>query len=190
MANTGPDLITEIKNSAKLRSLGNCPGVPVELGRACYGTIQSDSGPGTPITSGPNMKRMINEAIGFIGSSSETAVWHFALKPTVHHFVVVPWYQHESPHGQAYTVFMAYENMYTLAQFIDRTGNVVPSAENRFQMGRDAIYLAKMFSELLTSGTAWEDYFGRVGQAQATEIQYWKYRTTTLQSAISKVRDY
>ncbi len=190
MANTGPNLIAAIVENVKLMSVDNCPGVPVQMGKAVYGACQNDSGSGTLIKSGLNMQKQINNAIGFSGSNSDTAVWHFSLAP-VHHFVVVPWYKHESPHGQVYTVFMAYEGKYSLGQYVGGTGGIAPAPGGK---GYKAVWtvsqLSAMFSALLAGGTAWQDYFGQVGAAQATKITYWKYKTTTLKYAISIVKKY
>lgn len=191
MANTGQDLIYAIVNNKTLMAINNCPAVPVEMGRAVYGSVQEDSGPGTVIQPGDNMQKQINEAVGFIGANSETAVWHFLLSPVVHHFVVVPWYNQESPHGQVYTVFMAYENKYSLGQYVKGTPPPAPPLGGK---GYKEIWtvsqLSTMFSDLLTSSKAWEEYFGKVGAAQANKIMYWKYKVISLQSAISNVERY
>lgn len=50
--------------------------------------------------------------------------------------------------------------------------------------------LAQMFSDLLTSATAWQTYFGAVGAAQANKITYWKYKVTSLDSAVANVNKY
>lgn len=193
MANTGPDLINAIVGNQKLMALDNCPGVPVQMGLAVYGSVQDDSGSGTEIKDEGNdsdMQKKINEAIGFGGASSETAVWHFSLTP-VHHFVVVPWYKQNAPHGQVYTVFMAYENEYSLGQYVHGTGNIAPKPGGKgYKAEWTPSQLSTMLFDLLKSDKAWEDYFGKVGAAKATKITYWKYKVTTLKSAISNVNKY
>lgn len=190
MANTGDNLIDVIVGKETLMDINNCPQVPVEMGRAVYGSVQDDSGKGTPIQPGNNMQKQINEAVGFMGANSETAVWHFLLSPVVHHFVVVPWYKHESPHGQVYTVFMAYENQYSLGQYVHGISPAPTPGGKGYKKIWTVSELSAMFSDLLTSGTAWQEYFGQVGAAQATEIKYWKYKVISLQSAISNVEKY
>lgn len=193
MPDTGPALIATIVNKANLMLVNNCPGVPAEMGRAFYNAYQNDTGL-IDITGG-NVQKKISEVVGFGGSNSETAVWHFELTP-VHHFVVVPWYNHDAPHGQVYTVFMAYENYYSLGQYINGI-NVVRNVNRPPLPGGDGYKLAwtvtelsTMLSDLLTDGGAWQRYFGQVGAAQATEMHCWKYKTITLRTAIANVNRY
>jgi hypothetical protein len=192
MTNMGEDLIAAIVGNKKIVKANNCPAVPVHMSSAFYCAVQSDFGAGLKIEAGPNMQKQINTVIGFNGANSETAVWHFSLIGPVHHFVVVPWYQHKRPHGQVYSVFMAYENKYTLQQYVHGTGGFVPAIK---KMGyKDAwtiSQLSTMLSTLLTSNKAWQDYFGKVGITHpATKITCWKYRTITLKSAIANVKIY
>ncbi len=189
MPNTGPELITAIATNGRITSVDNCPGVPVYIGRAVYGSIQSDTGPGTEIKISGELQKKINVAIGFGGANSETAVWHFSLEPT-HHFVVVPWYKHDPPHGQVYTVFMAYENKYTVLQYINGSASAPSTALKGYKPVWTPSQLSTMFSELLISPTAWEEYFGNVGQNQATKIVYWKYKIISLEAAIRNVNGY
>lgn len=195
MSDTGPNLISAILGNAKLMSLDNCPAVPIQIGRAVYGSVQNDVGPGTSITLGPNinkedMQKQINIAIGFGGANSETAVWHFYSPNPVHHFVVVPWYKHDFPHGQVYAVFMAYEKKYTLQKYVQGTGSAPAIGGNGYKMAWTPSELSTMFSDLLTKGAAWQDYFGQVGEDKTVKLTYWKYKTTTLRAAIANVRRY
>lgn len=187
MANTGVDLIAAILQNPTIRALDNCPGVPTTIGRAVYGTYQNDTGM-AEIKSGPDMQKHINQAIGFSGSNAETAVWHFSSESPVHHFVVVPWYKHDNPHGRVYAVFMAYEGRYTLQNYTNGTGGIAPTGGYGYQAARTPTELATMLSDLLTSGQAWEHYFGRVGPARTMKLKYWKYKVVSLTSAITNVR--
>lgn len=196
MPDTGPVLIEAIKNKSAIMNVNNCPGVSVCFGRAVYGTTQYDK-TDTEIAAadhGEQRKRKINEAIAFGGANSETAVWHFmcgALPVAVHHFVVVPWYKHDSPHGQVYTLFMAYENRYSIGEYVNSTGSVFRKAGYKgFKQAWTPSELSTMLNDLLDSGRAWEDYFGEVGPAHATSVTYWKYKITTLKSAIGNVGKY
>ena len=186
---TGEELINAIVDNDTLMTIDNCPKVPVEIGRAVYGSVQDDSGSGTVIKSGNSMQQDINKAVGFSGANSETAVWHFLLDP-VHHFVVVPWYRQQSPHGQVYTVFMAYEDKYSLGKYVNGTAPAPAVGGKGYKSEWTVNQLSTMFSDLLTSNTAWEEYFGNVGATKATKITYWKYKVTSLQSAISNVNKY
>ena len=188
---TGPELITAIVGKANLMSVNNCPGVPTSMGHAFYGACQDDAGKGESIVPGKqaDMQKQINNVIGFGGANSETAVWHFSLAP-VHHFVVVPWYKHDFPHGQVYAVFMAYETKYTVDQYVKGTGVAPTLGADGYKEAWTVNQLSSMLSDLLTSGTAWQDYLGQVGAARATKITVWKYKTVTLQSAIKNVNAY
>ncbi len=190
MANTGLDLINAIVANPILMGLDNCPAVPAQMSCAVYGSVQDDSGSGTHIQNNSSMQKDINIAVGFGGANSETAVWHFLLTP-VHHFVVIPWYKSNVPQGQVYTVFMAYENKYSVGQYVNGTGGIAPTPGGKgYKTEWSVSQLSTMFSDLLTKSTAWEEYFGKVGQAQATKITYWKYKITTLTSAITNVNAY
>ncbi len=197
MANTGLDLINAIVANQTLMGLDNCPGVSAQMSCAVYGSVQDDSGKGTDIQNNSSMQKDINIAVGFGGANSETAVWHFLVTSSspIHHFVVVPWYKSNIPQGQVYTVFMAYEinatNKYSVGDYVHGTGNFAPAPGGTgYKTEWSVNQLSTMLSDLLTSPTAWQNYFGNVGAAQATKITYWKYKITTLTSAISNVNAY
>lgn len=189
MSNTGEDLISAIKNNSKLMALSDCPSVPVEFGRAVYGSVQDDSGNGSVIEDKGNMQSQINNALAFSGANSETEVWHFLMGSAVHHFVVIPWYKQSSPQGVVYTVFMAYEDEYKVDNYVNKK-SPAPTGAQGYKDIWTTTDLSKMFSELLTKSDAWESYFGSVGKNQATKITYWKYKTTSLSSAITNVNKY
>ncbi|HAT4912357.1 TPA: hypothetical protein JHJ70_005616 [Serratia marcescens] len=189
MSNTGETLINAIVSNNSLMAINNCPGVTAQMSRAVYGKTQDDSGAGTTIENNRDMQKNINIALGFSGANSETAVWHFMIGPPVHHFVVIPWYQHTAPHGRVYTVFMAYENRYSVGGYVQHTPPA-PSAVKGYRTVWSVTDLGQMFSDLLTSATAWQTYFGAVGAAQANKITYWKYKVTSLDSAVANVNKY
>ncbi|MCC4791219.1 MULTISPECIES: hypothetical protein [Vibrio] len=189
MSNTGEDLILAIENNSKLMQLSNCPSVPVEFSRAVYGSVQNDSGNGSVIENKGNMQSQINTALAFSGANSETEVWHFLMGSAVHHFVVVPWYKQSAPQGVVYTIFMAYEDKYKVDNYVNKK-SPAPTGTKGYKKVWTTSDLSNMFSELLTSSDAWESYFGNVGKNQATKITYWKYKTTTLSSAITNVNNY
>lgn len=195
MPDTGPALIEAIIGSNALMGLDNCPAVPVQMARAVYGSVQNDTGPGESITMGPNIKKQsmqkqIDIAISFSGANSETAVWHFYSPNPVHHFVVIPWYKHDAPHGRVYAVFMAYEKKYTLLEYVKGTGSAPAVGGKGYKAGWTPSELSTMLSDLLMKGAAWQDYFGQVGEDKTVKITYWKYKVTTLGSAIAKVKKY
>jgi len=187
---TGADLINAIVNNQALMAVDNCPGVPTQMSLAVYGAVQDDSGPGTVIQPGVDMQKQINAAIGFGGANSETAVWHFLMGPTVHHFVVIPWYREADPHGRVYTLFMAYENRYAVGWYVNGTAPAPPTGGKGYKAEWSVAQLSTMFSELLTSATAWQEYFGQVGATQAQTITYWKYKVISLTSAVANVPNY
>ena len=188
-SNTGEDLILAIENNSKLMALSNCPAVPVEFSRAVYGSVQDDSGNGSVIENKGNMQRQINIALAFSGANSETEVWHFLMGSAVHHFVVVPWYKQSVLHGVVYTIFMAYEDEYKVDNYVHKI-IPAPTGAKGYKQSWTTSELSNMFSDLLTKIDAWESYFGSVGNNQANKITYWKYKTTTLSSAITNVNKY
>ena len=190
MNDTGPELITAILNNHKLMSVNNCPGVPVSMGTAVYGVCQNDSGSGTKLTPENATQKKINEVIGFGGANSETSVWHFSIRKPAHHFVVIPWYKHSSPHGQVYSVFMAWENKYTVTKYVNGLGFAPTKGGKGYKDFWTIEQFSKMLSELLAGGPAWNNYFGNVGVGNAEEIKCWKYKTTFLKSAITNVKRY
>lgn len=190
MANFGNDLIAAMLANGTLTAINRCPAVSVEVGRAMYGKVQNDSGPGHVIRQGDEMQKEIAKVVGFSGANSETAVWHFMTDGPLHHFVVIPWYKHDFPHGRVYTVLMAYENMYTLNEYASRTGRALSPGGNGYQLTWTATELSTMLSDLLNLGAAWENYFGRVGAAHATKVTCWKYGVIDIKTAIEKVRRY
>lgn len=180
MPDTGPELIDAILGKATLMALDNCPGVPAELGRAVYGTYQDDSGPGLPPDN-------LDLAVNFSGSSAQTAVWHFASDNPVHHFVVVPWITVADPRV-VYTTLMAYENRYTLGNYVAGAGNA-PGAPNGYGHKSQAEF-RQMLNALQSEDAAWQTYFGQVGAARTTGLKYWKYNNISLSKAIKNVGKY
>ena len=182
----GRDLVAAINANHHLMEVDNCPGVPVAFGKAIYGKVQDDDN-GVKITKA-DMAQKIPEAVRVVGSNDQTAVWHFAMTP-VHHFVVVPWYDGNVPEW-VYTIWMAYENRYIVDDYVHGR-SPAPAVEGT---GYKEIWsknnLSTMLEELLTQSTAWQNYFGTVGAKQATQIEYYKYKMTSLSSAITNVQNY
>jgi hypothetical protein len=188
MANTGIDLITAIAGNTTLRGLDNCPGVPVQMGHAVYASAQNDKGNDQIRHS--STERDIIRMIAFSGSPSDTAVWHFSSDSPVHHFVVMPWYRHTAPVGVAYTVFMAYEKKYDFGQYVTGTGGIAPTGVHGYKTAWTLDELKTMLRDLVTSNTAWQDYFGRVGPARTMSLNCYKYNTLRISTAIANVKRY
>jgi len=185
---TGPELIDAIKANDKLKAIDNCPGVPVDFGKALYGSMQNDVG-NNKIES----ELDVNKAIGFTGSNGETAVYHFQTKPT-HHFVVVPWYNHGANHGQVYSVFMAYENNYTVDEYIRKAGRA-PSGNKGYRDLWTIQQLVAMLKAIALGSTAnkrnaWRDFFAPYDIHAATSVEYYKYPVKSLDSAMKKLTSY
>ncbi|SDA12839.1 hypothetical protein SAMN03159355_00272 [Pseudomonas sp. NFPP10] len=185
---TGEDPVKAIENNATLMGLKDCPSVPIQMSCAVYGKVQNDVG-NDVITNNGSMKYQIDQALLFRGLHSETAVWHFSTGPVVHHFVVIPWYRQSAPQGTVYTVFMAYEGKYLLVNYV-KHNSPAPGEVKGYKTAWTENDLRTMLSDLLTKSNAWEEYFGNVGPAQANIIHYYKYKTTTLDSAVSNVNRY
>lgn len=187
MAGTGIDLITAITGNATLMGINNCPGVPVQMGYAVYASAQSDKG--TDQIKSSSTDKDIGRIIAFGGSPSDTAVWHFSSDSPVHHFVVMPWYRHTAPMGIVYTVFMAYENKYDLEKYVKGNG-LAPTGAHGYKTARTFDELKTMLHDLVTSNTAWQDYFGQVGPARTMSLNCYKYSTLRVSTAITNVRRY
>lgn len=188
MANTGVDLIAAIVGNATLKGIDNCPGVPVQMGHAIYASAQNDKG-NAQITHN-SADGDITRLIAFSGSPSDTAVWHFSSDSPVHHFVVMPWYKHTAPVGFVYTVFMAYERQYSLKQYVEGTGGIAPTGALGYKTVWTLAELKTMLRDLVTSNTAWQDYFGRVGPARTMTLNCYKYNTLRVSTAITNVGRY
>ncbi|UAA40612.1 hypothetical protein KIH87_09840 [Paraneptunicella aestuarii] len=185
---TGEHLIDEILKNDKLMSIDNCPGVPVNIGLAVYGSVQDDKGGVVIEPTDKDLSSAINKAIGFSGANSETSVWHFQIGKPTHHFVVIPWYRHSTPdYGQVYTVFMAWENAYTVQQYVNGSDPAPDIGGTGFKHVWTVSELNKMLTDLMTKDSAWEDYFGQVGQSRASKLEYWKYKTMSIDKAVSNV---
>ncbi|NBF01932.1 hypothetical protein GV819_06475 [Pseudomonas sp. Fl5BN2] len=186
---TGEDLIRAIRNNNTLMGLNDCPSVPVQMSCAVYGKVQNDIGNDVIKRTDKNMNEKINQALIFLGAHSETAVWHFSTGSKVHHFVVIPWYKQSAPQGIVYTVFMAYEKQYMVVNYVEHN-NPAPGEVKGYKTVWTANDLRTMLSDLLTKGSAWQEYFGNVGPAHADAVHYFKYKITTLNSAVANVSQY
>lgn len=190
---TGPELIDAIEKSGYLKRLKQCVAVPRTFGQVIYETLQTDEGPGTCIRQSDI--HQLASLLQFAGSDSETAVWNFLFEGTpepnksiYHYVVIVPW--KNETQETVYTAFMAYENEYTLKQYITHSRNAPKEMGYRRFWTEDE--LSSMFSDLLTSPKAWLDYFGNVviKPVLTKEITCWKYPNIDLATAITNVRAY
>jgi hypothetical protein len=85
---------------------------------------------------------------------------------------------------------MAYEGKYDTGDYVAGNPPAPPVGGKGYKTQWSVNQLSTMFSDLLTSKTAWEDYFGKVGQNQANKITYWKYKNTTIDSAVINVNNF
>lgn len=185
---TGSDVIAAIANKMTLLAIDNCPGVPVQIGYAVYGSFQNDKR-GIEIKNDHTKQRNINEAVYFGGGKTETSVWHFSTSPAVHHFVVIPWV---TPFETVYTVLMAYEGKYNLDKYVKGIDAEAPGAEHGYKAHWTAKQLSEMLSELVvdeTANAAWKKYFDPRASAdkKATKITCYKYKNIALQTAIDNI---
>ncbi|WP_020406600.1 hypothetical protein [Hahella ganghwensis] len=192
MPDQGQDMIQALLRKQKLLDINNCPAVPVEVSKAIYGVTQDDTGDGIKFTKS-TVKKRIDPSVIFEGNSY-TAVWHFMLENPVHHFVVVPWYQHTTPEqGQFYTVLMAWENKYTLNQYINGT-NGAPTGAKGYKAKWTAEQVSDLVYDLLKGGRdAIVDYCGQAGawdQNKETQLTLWKYKKVLLTTAAENVATY
>ncbi|MBI3230965.1 MAG: hypothetical protein HYZ45_12555 [Burkholderiales bacterium] len=178
-------MINALKADVAIRAVDNCPGVPVLIGRKVYGKVQNDSN-GIELEAVPSDKTFAT-MLGFGGANSESAVWHFATEPT-HHFVVVPWYSQQAPQGQVYAVFMAFENQYTVHQYVQHApgamGGQLATGYRDLWTFAD---LKAMITALLTRDTAWAEYFQHGNNHLVRKITCYKYPVISVDKAIANV---
>jgi hypothetical protein len=127
--------------------------------------------------------------VSFQGTTSETAVFHFHVEPT-HHFVVLPLY-HQSPPGWSYSMFMAYENNYTVREYVQsapgRMGQALGRGYRDEWLSSDII---DMLVNLLAKDDAWEQYFRYGTRSRATSIACYKYRPISIDAALANFARY
>lgn len=180
MPNVSCPLVAAILAKQELKALNDCLSVPIQIGRAVYGNYQDDEGDGTSIVA-DSVDTKLKAATKFTGTRDETAVWHFLVDP-VHHFAVVPWHSAELGR-RVYTVLMAYEQWYTLGDYIQKM--TVQERRTTWEEGD----LQAMLSDLFKSDEAWKKYF-HAGVKAARKITYWKYENISLESATTNVARY
>ena len=186
--NPGMDLITAIKANNKLGATKDCPAVSVNMSLALYGSVQDD---GTETSIEANSSRHdLMMLLWCNGKQTETAVWHFQTVGTVHHFVIVPWYNQSLP-GWTYTVFMAYENKYSLREYI-QNAPVRGSGHRLSRPYRDewsSPEIVDMLLAVLTGEDAWKDYFSDTSH-KPTSINCYKYKNIAINDASVRLNLY
>ncbi|WP_102107036.1 hypothetical protein [Oceaniglobus roseus] len=195
---TGQELMSALLKKKTLLDSAACNLVPPRIGLAVYGH-EADNKGGVEIRAGTGMELAIRRALGFPGANSETAVWHVMVsndetaadRRAVHHIAILPLYRHAAPHGQAYAVLMAYENMYTLNEYCKGEGTVAPRTGGKgYRPEWSFDEVAQMFRDLLAGGNAWRDYFGSVPARAATKITCWQRPPIGLDKAMANVARY
>ncbi|MCG8633717.1 MAG: hypothetical protein MI863_07815 [Desulfobacterales bacterium] len=187
MPATGLNLIRAIKRNDSLLDIDNCPGVPAQMGKAFYGDWQDDDDE-TIIEAGRDCLTRIRSLIDFSGGNTETAVWHLDIIGNTHHFVVVPW--HKPSQELVYTVFMAYENKYTLKKYINGTTPAPGRGVKGYKDSWTSKQLRTMLNKLINIANLWEEYFGAVGAGNVESIRCYKYTNISLSDAINNVNEY
>lgn len=182
--NPGQQLKDAIKAHQRILMVNNCPGASVAIGHAVYGNVQDD-GKEKEIKPGAS-RRSLADIVGFDGVTSQTAVWHFATDP-VHHFVVVPWYNQSSP-GWSYSVFMAYENQYTIREYIQNApGRMSRALKKGYREEWSANEVVDMIFNLLGDKKAWGDYFQRDAEKEVKSIKCYKYENISVDRALANL---
>jgi hypothetical protein len=188
--NPGRILVDAISTHAQLQEINDCPAVPVRIGTAVYGGVQDDDNE-TQITLATTRDHLITQ-LWCKGPTTETAVWHFSTRPTVHHFVVIPWYNQTEP-GWCYAMFMAYEGAYRFKHYAnpqpaDNNHNVPP---NGYRADRSIVEIVDMLMAIVANGGAWQQYFAsNIHNAHVTDISLYKYPNISLANANASVAAY
>ncbi len=137
----------------------------VTIPKAFYGEWQSDEDE-TILATGKKCLENIRSIIEFSGGATKTAVWHFDIVGTTHHFVVMPWIKPSKE--LVYTVFMAYEHKetsksYTLNKYINGTAPAPNRGVKGYKDSWNSNQLRTMLNKLLNMDNLWGEYFGAVG---------------------------
>lgn len=103
--------------------------------------------------------------------------------------MVIPWYRHTAPIGIVYAVFMAYENQYKFGEYLQGR-RAAPTGDLGYKAARSIGELKTMLQDLVTSNTAWQDYFGQVGPARTMKLNCYKYPTLRVSTAIKNVNQH
>ncbi len=186
--NPGLDLINAIRTRPVLQEIKDCPQVSVQIGNATYGAVQDD-GVDNKITMATTRDNLV-PLLWFNGLQTETAVWHFSTEPTVHHFVIMPWYNQDSP-GWCYAMFMAYENTYRFKHYANPPPTSANVPANGFRADRSITEIIDMLSAILKNNGAWKQYFAaNVDNANVTAIHFYKYPKISLFNANASVAVY
>ena len=85
---------------------------------------------------------------------------------------------------------MAYENRYIVDDYVHGRNPAPTVGGTGYKEIWSKNNLSTMLEDLLTKPAAWQNYFGTVGANQATQIEYYKYKMTSLSSAITNVQNY
>ncbi len=190
---TGLNLIQAIKRNQTLMAIGDCPGVPAQMGKAFYGEWQTDQDE-TILSSGKKCLENIRSIIEFSGGATDTALWHFDMIGKTHHFVVMPWYK--TPRDLVYTVFMAYETLnsyaksYTLKNYIKGEAPAPSRGVKGYKDIWNSKQLRTMLNKLLNINNLWVEYFGAVDPGNATGIRCYQYPDISLDDSINSVNKY
>lgn len=164
--------------------MDNCPGVSAHLGKAMYGDWQNDEND-IDVT-----KETIDANLLFVGkNNTETALWHFLVvgnTNAVHHFAAVPWYNNEQE--LVYTIFMAYEKMYKLGEYIDGSAKAMPDYKF-FDFTRKSLFRA-LLRLLFSVDSAWSQVFCKNINDKAKTMTLWKYPVIDVQVATARVNKY
>lgn len=197
---TGLDLVRRIGTHVSLFRIKACPTVPVKISEAIYGRSMSDDN-GVVLKAGSFTDTNLWHAISFGGANFETAVWHFYVecekrgdaRPAVHHFAVVPWYRHTPPHGQVYTVFMAYEDKYDIEDYVGSlpTKSMSQPLSSGYREAWTPSDLLVMLKRLLNKeATAYADYFLSGANETVASITYYKWGIIKVETALANLNKY
>lgn len=185
--NPGEQLKDALKQNLRIQAVNNCPAASVEVGAAIYGHVQNDDSQTTLKRSATS--KDLAHLIGVNGLTSQTAVWHFMTDP-IHHFVVIPWYDQSLP-GWSYTLLMAYENGYTIRDYIQSApGRMSRPLRRGYREAWSASELMDMLSALLNSQAAWGDYFLTGTENEVRSITCYKYKLISVTNALTNVTRY
>ena len=170
----GQDLVDAIKSNEKLKKVAACPTVPVKLSEAIYGVVKDDE--------------TVARDLNFNGDQTRAELWHVSLKSEtlVHHLAVLVWRNDQDTVGC--TLFMAYENKYTLGQYV--SGKSAKQGMIKYVDFMEMTDFTTMMQSLGREEGAWGKRFNVSDSEKATSCKVYKYGQFDIAEAVENVTGY
>lgn len=171
MPSNGELLVDAIAINGELARIDNCPGVPAQFGLAIYGGYQDDNNP-QDLTVAANRVALVAAMFpAGLGATDNVRVYHFDIKVTggaIHHFAAVTWMRTGTVAQLGCTIYMAYEGLYKLPEYINGTGLALQGERYGYKKLWGSGSISTLLDELAQGRGMWERYFA---DRQSTPIE-------------------